>query len=68
MPVLDGWHFLQEVRRAGGHRRVPIVVVTSTILTREWAHDHGCAGLLRKPVRADELLGEVRDCLARAPA
>jgi CheY-like chemotaxis protein len=66
MPVLDGWHFLEKVRRDERLRHVPVVVVTSTILTREWAHDHGCSGLLRKPVRGDELLAEVRHCLAPA--
>jgi CheY-like chemotaxis protein len=66
MPVLDGWHFLEEIRRTERLRHVPVVVVTSTILTPEWARDHGCTGLLRKPVRGDELLAEVRQCLARA--
>jgi CheY-like chemotaxis protein len=68
LPVLDGWRFLEDVRRAERYRHVPILVVTSTILTREWARDNGCAGLLRKPVRGDELLAEVRHCLGGTPA
>jgi twitching motility two-component system response regulator PilH len=68
LPVLDGWHFLEAVHRTERYRHIPIVVVTSTILTREWARDNGCAGLLRKPVRGDELLAEVRQCLGGAPA
>jgi CheY-like chemotaxis protein len=63
MPVLDGWRFLEEVRREAPDPGVPIVVTTGTILTREWAEAHGCAGFLRKPVETEDLLGEVRRCL-----
>jgi CheY-like chemotaxis protein len=62
MPVLDGWHFLERLRRETA--RPPIIVTTSAgVLSLEWAQDHGCAGFLRKPVDTDELLAEVRRCL-----
>jgi CheY-like chemotaxis protein len=64
MPVLDGWHFLAQVRREPWLARVPVVVTTGTILTPEWANSQGCAGLLRKPVDEAELLREVGRCLA----
>ena len=60
MPVLDGWHFLKQVQAP-----VPVLVATSTILTREWADAHGCVGFLRKPIERQDLLAEVRFCLAR---
>ncbi len=60
MPVLDGWHFLQK----SPHPSAPIIITTSTILTREWATAHGCAGFLRKPISTEELLAEVHRCLA----
>src|SRR5688572_21116373 len=41
MPVLDGWHFLEELKAQGPPTHVPVVVTTSTNLTREWAEDHG---------------------------
>jgi CheY-like chemotaxis protein len=63
MPVLDGWGFLGQLRQAGG--QVPVLVTTGAeALTPEWAAAHGCAGLLRKPVGPEELLDEVRRCLA----
>jgi CheY-like chemotaxis protein len=65
MPALDGWEFLQELRRQGP-QPPPVVVITSTILTPEWARDHGCQGFLHKPVEKDQLLAEVRRCLAEA--
>ena len=34
LPVLDGWHFLQQIR-AEGAPPIPIMVVTSTVLTRQ---------------------------------
>jgi CheY-like chemotaxis protein len=58
MPVLDGWHFLDRLK---GQSRQPRVIVTTSVpvLGWEWAGDHGCAGFLRKPVEAEELLSEV---------
>jgi two-component system NtrC family response regulator len=63
MPGLDGWHFLQEVAPKPFS---PILVMTSTILSTEWADSHGCAGFLRKPIEVEDLLAEVKRCLALA--
>jgi CheY-like chemotaxis protein len=64
MPVLDGWHFLGRLMQLWPPGHVPILITTATtILTREWAEAHGCAGCLRKPVEVQELLAEVRRCL-----
>src|SRR3954463_8738342 len=60
MPVLDGWHFLHQLRRDGPRPAPTVVVTTGTILTREWADANGCAGFLRKPIETDDLLAEVR--------
>ena len=62
LPVLDGWHFLQQIR-AEGATPIPIMVVTSTVLTRQWAEDHGCCGFVKKPIDPEALLGEIRRCL-----
>jgi two-component system response regulator MprA len=64
MPVLDGWHFLSRLGREGPQPPVPVIIVTSTNLTREWADDHGCHGFVRKPVETERLLEEVRRCLS----
>src|SRR5437667_10097986 len=53
MPVLDGWHFLRQLKALPYLADVPIVVVTGTILTRDWAQTHGCAGLLCKPIEPE---------------
>lgn len=63
MPVLDGWHFLEQLRRKSFRPPIPVVLTTGTILTREWAASHGCAGCLRKPIEDEDLLAEVRCCL-----
>lgn len=63
MPVLDGWHFLQEIR-AEGPSPIPIIVVTATVLSHQWAEDHGCCGFVRKPIESSSLLAEIRRCLA----
>jgi CheY-like chemotaxis protein len=64
MPVLDGWHFIHQLHQSPGLAEVPVVVVTGTILTREWAESNGCAGFVHKPIEPGPLLEEVRHCLA----
>jgi CheY-like chemotaxis protein len=65
LPVLDGWHVLKRLRDEGGRPTVPVVVVTGTILTREWAEQSGCAGFVKKPIDHDALLAEVTRCVGR---
>jgi CheY-like chemotaxis protein len=62
MPVLDGWHFLEQLRQQ--EPLVPVIIMTGSVLTREWALEHGCQGFLRKPIQPELLLGEVQRCLA----
>ncbi len=66
MPGVDGWRFLDALRREPALAGVPVVVATATILTREWAQSHGCAGFLRKPFSAESLLDEVARCVGRS--
>src|SRR5579875_3283981 len=68
MPILDGWHVLQQLK-ARNFPPVPIILVTATGLTRRWAEDHGCCGFIPKPIIPAELLKEVRRCLEeKAPS
>ena len=64
MPVLDGWHFLERLPQP----RPRILIMTGTILTREWAEDNGCCGFIRKPIEPKALLEEVRRCLEEPPS
>src|SRR5262249_10140153 len=68
MPVLDGGHFLERLRRERLRPAVPIIVATGVNLTLEWALDHGCQGFVKKPIDTGALLGEVRRCLGAASA
>src|SRR5688572_17564710 len=47
MPVLDGWQFLERRARLPRLAAVPVVITTGTVLNRQWALGHGCAGLVR---------------------
>ena len=62
MPVLDGWHFLEQLK-AQHIPPIPIIVVTATVLTREWAEDHGCRGFIAKPIEPLAMLEEIQRCL-----
>jgi CheY-like chemotaxis protein len=61
MPVLDGWRFLEMLRRQGPV--APVILITAGAISREWALDHGCGGFVGKPVEPEELLEEIRRCL-----
>ncbi len=63
MPIMDGWKFLERFQRLD--LDIPIIVITGSILTLDWAKQHGCAGFLRKPIDVPELLAEVNRCLPR---
>ena len=65
MPVVDGWHFLQELRALALSPRPRILVMTAVpAISPEWAKGHGCDGCLNKPVRIPELIAEIRRVLA----
>lgn len=66
MPIMDGWRLLQLLK-AEISTPIPIIVVTATILTREWANDHGCAGFLRKPIDPETTLEVIRGYLGESP-
>jgi CheY-like chemotaxis protein len=61
MPVLDGWHFLEEFRARGSSIYIPIIVITAVpVISQEWAAANGCAGCLHKPVSMPDLLADIR--------
>jgi two-component system response regulator MprA len=67
MPGLDGWNFLERLRRLGPPE-VPVLVTSGTSLSGGWAEAHGCQGFLPKPIEPDVLLQEVRRCTGHMPA
>jgi CheY-like chemotaxis protein len=74
MPEMDGFQFLDELRRTVYWPGVPVVVVTAKDLTMEdRLRLDGLVGrvLQKKSCGTDELLGQVRDLVvkqARRPA
>jgi CheY-like chemotaxis protein len=61
LPVLDGWHFLEQLKLLDLMPWPRVVVTTgSPSIGREWARAHGCDGFVRKPIDPDVLLAEIR--------
>jgi len=58
MPVMDGWHFAQELQARYGHA-VPIVVVTAAEHARVRSHEIGAVDVLSKPFNVTDLLAIV---------
>jgi CheY-like chemotaxis protein len=64
LPVLDGWRFLEEFDRLDVRPKPRVIIMTSSpAIGAEWAKAHGCAGILRKPIKPEDLLDEIRRCL-----
>jgi len=61
LPTLDGWRLMGWMRAS--RLPVPVVIISETALTPEWAAEHGARGFLHKPIEESALLAEVRRCL-----
>ena len=68
MPEMDGFEFLDEMRKTPAYRKVPVVVVTAADLTEE---DHrrlsgGVERVLHKAAGdRDKLLAEINDTVGQ---
>lgn len=61
MPVMDGYEFLQNLRRLPGHQGTP-AIVASAIATGGFSIKLGASGFVAKPFDADELVSVVERC------
>jgi CheY-like chemotaxis protein len=59
MPRMDGWAFRAEQRSRPAIASIPIVVFTACGVSPEAARELGAQGLLKKPLRLEELLATV---------
>ncbi len=63
MPVMDGYEFLQRLRRLPEHAHTPAVVV-SAVATGGYSRKLGASGFVAKPFDAEALLAVVEGCAA----
>jgi len=61
MPVMDGYEFLQELRKMPEHQRTPTIVV-SAVATGGYSRKLGATGFVAKPFDLDELVSVVERC------
>lgn len=61
MPVLDGFGFLDWLKKQSPHRRTPVVMLTSSVVERDKAraYDLGASAYLVKPPEYDGLQAAV---------
>lgn len=57
MPVLDGWGFVEALRKRG--QSLPILVMTAAQDARKWAEEVDALGYVAKPFDLLELLSAV---------
>jgi CheY-like chemotaxis protein len=66
MPIMDGWRFIEAVRRQSSLASVPIVIVSGHAATHA---PEGVAGIVRKPIDLSELFAIVeRHCGPASPS
>lgn len=70
MPEMDGWAFRNELQKLPTLSGVPILIFTANNVLADSAENMQVSGVLRKPVRLEELLAQIRACLppSSAPA
>jgi|ETNmetMinimDraft_13_1059891.scaffolds.fasta_scaffold02215_2 chemotaxis protein histidine kinase CheA/ActR/RegA family two-component response regulator len=61
MPVMDGFEFIEQVRRVPGREKTPVVVITGrdSMYERERTEKLGINDYMTKPVDADELISRL---------
>jgi CheY-like chemotaxis protein len=67
MPEMDGFEFMETLRRGGGPPRVPVIVITAKDLTDEERRrmNGGVERIIRKGAATrEQMLAEVRAVLA----
>jgi len=65
LPVVDGFTFLDRLQSVQTTRQMPIIIMTGMALSQGWALEHGCAGLVKKPIDTSTLLTEIERSLSR---
>ena len=71
MPNADGFEFLRAVKAVPALQHVPFIFITSTHwddISARRALELGAERYLRRPMPPEQLIAEVRACLARAAA
>jgi len=70
MPVMDGLKLIALLRRAGAHRDVPVVVITTegAEADRGRAMALGASAYLVKPVQSQQVANAVRELLGPSTA
>ncbi|HZP44022.1 MAG TPA: response regulator [Candidatus Binataceae bacterium] len=55
MPIMDGWSFLNELRKNSELARIPVVIMTASSEVGEQARASGARAVLYKPVDVQKL-------------
>jgi HAMP domain-containing protein/CheY-like chemotaxis protein/signal transduction histidine kinase len=67
MPEMDGYQTMEQIRKNGNFRRLPIIALTAKAMKgdREKCLDAGASDYLAKPVNTEQLLSALRSWLHR---
>lgn len=66
MPLKDGLTALDELKQESGTRRIPVVMLSASLVDREKALDAGASYFLSKPYEGRELIKAVNAAIDQA--
>jgi CheY-like chemotaxis protein len=64
MPVMDGWQFVEELRK-GPHAQLPIIILSASHGLAGKAQQLGARGHVSKPFDVDDLLRQIVPLVTR---
>jgi DNA-binding response OmpR family regulator len=65
MPVMDGWTFVEQLRKDPSIGSIPIILLSAVRRLEDTAAELGAADYIRKPFDIDVLLGKIGAVLRR---
>jgi len=65
MPVMDGWQFVEELRK-GPHAQLPIIILSASHGLASKAQQLGARGHISKPYDLDDLLRQIVPLVSRS--
>jgi CheY-like chemotaxis protein len=60
MPVMDGWEFMDHLRRNPAWARIPVVIITAVYDVARTQQETGARAVITKPFDIDQLTEAVR--------
>ncbi|MEI6873292.1 MAG: response regulator, partial [Verrucomicrobiota bacterium] len=59
MPLMDGYEFVERLRRIGIYQKVPVFLITGNVVDHARIANLNITQVIQKPVNGDELIAQL---------